>query len=135
MIQSELHGDVQSQAETTWPAARRVTKLIYQGADYEAMFLAMEYKAGTTGAWWPYGTLGLMGIIGRLRYSLSAALVMTAIAGTPAAASPATLTASHALMSANFPTQLLFGPTLRKLPMQMDLFPYDTGGAAIGWYQ
>jgi hypothetical protein len=76
--------------------------------------------------------MGVMGVIGRLRYDLSQALVLTAIAGTPAASSPATLTASQAILAANFPWKLLFGPTLRKFPLRMDLLPYTATG--VVWY-
>ena len=101
---------------------------IYQGGDWFAAFMCEEYKAGTIATWWPYGAIGVMGVIGRLRYGLSAALVLTAIAGTPAASSPATLTASKAILSSGFNTQLLFGPTLRKVPIRLDLLPYSSSG-------
>lgn len=106
---------------------------IYQGANWFAQFTCMEYRAGSIAAFWPYGTLGVMGTIGRLLYSLSAALVLTAIAGTPAAATPATLTASRAILAPGYNTQLLFGPTLRKVPIRQMLFPYSSGGNIV-WF-
>src|SRR5256885_1160980 len=47
---------------------------IYQGADWKMTFTCIEYKAGSLTPFWPYGTLGLMGVIGRLLYGLSSAL-------------------------------------------------------------
>lgn len=107
---------------------------IYQGADWFAQFTCMEYRAGSIAAWWPFGTLGLMGVISRLYFALAQPLVLTAIAGTPAAASPATLTASKSILAQGFNTQVLFGPTLRKLPIRLQLYPVDTGGGVIGWF-
>lgn len=105
---------------------------IYQGADFFFQATAIEYKSGSIAAWWPYGAMGVMGIIGRLRYDMSAALVLTAIAGTPAASSPATITSSHTILQASFPTQLLYGPTLRKLPIRQDMYPYVSG--SVVWF-
>jgi hypothetical protein len=106
---------------------------IYQGGDSSFAGTLMEYKAAGIAAMWPYGAPGVMGIIGRLRYALAGALVLTAISGTPAASSPATLTATYAILAANFPIKLLFGPTLRKIPLKMDLLPY-AGGSGVIWH-
>lgn len=107
---------------------------IYQGGDFFAQFMCEEYRTGSIAAWWPFGTMGLMGIIGRLYFAMSAPLVFTAVAGTPAAATPATLTASKAILAPGFNTKLLYGPTLRKVPIRQILLPYDTGGGVIGWF-
>ncbi len=45
----------------------------------------------------------------------------------------ATLTASKAILAPGYNTQIIFGPTLRKVPIRLQLFPYDTGGGAVGW--
>lgn len=110
---------------------------IAQGADYFAQFTCLEYRTGVIACWWPFGALGVMGLIGRLYYTLSAPLVMTAIAGTPAAASPATLTATRSILAPGFSSSLLFGPTLRKVPIRLQLFPYLTaagGTTTPGWF-
>jgi hypothetical protein len=118
---------------------------IYQGVDETAQFTCMEYNPGSRLCFWPFivtggfATLGTIivpttGPIGRLGYDMSMALVLTAIAGTPAqlGAAPATLTASHAILAPNFPTRRIFGPTLRKLPIRMVLFPYTGGSGTVG---
>lgn len=108
---------------------------IYQGADYFASMTCLEYKAGSTAAWWPFSaTKGVMGVIGRLYYTMSLPLVLTAVAGTPAATSPATLTATRAILAPGFGTRILFGPTVRNVPLRFQLFPYLTGGTTPGWY-
>lgn len=106
---------------------------IYQGADAFCAFMAMEYKASTKAAWWPWGTFAQLGVIGRLGFNISSALVLTAIAGTPAAASPASITASKSLMASGNNTRLLYGPTLRKLPIRLRLYPFDSGGNVALW--
>src|SRR5689334_14423085 len=86
---------------------------IQEGAGGFMSMTLEEYKAGPISAWWPYSaTLGRMGVIGRLMYSISAALVLTAVAGTSASTSPATLTASKAILLPGFGTRLMYGPTL-----------------------
>jgi hypothetical protein len=107
----------------------------YQGADWFAQFTCMEYLAGTLAAWWPFNPVrGVMGIIARRYYDMSAPLVLTAVAGTPAAGNPNTLTAARAILAQGYNTQLLYGPTLRKLPIRQQLFPYNVGGGVVGWY-
>ena len=58
----------------------------YGGADWFLAMVAKEYKAGSLTPFWPFGTLGLMGVIARLYYAMASATVLTAIAGTPAIA-------------------------------------------------
>lgn len=97
---------------------------IYQGGDWFAQMTCIEYRAGSIGAVWPFGQLGVLGVIGRLYYaSIASSLVLTAIAGTPAAASPATLTATKAVIAPGFSSRWLFGPTLRKIPLRFQLLP------------
>ena len=105
---------------------------VYQGGDFFCSFTCMEYKASTIAAWWPYGSIGAMGVIARLRYSLASALVLTAVAGTPAESSPASVTCNKAILAGGFNTQLLFGPLLRKLPIRLQLYPHSNGGTV--WF-
>ena len=105
---------------------------IYQGGDFFAQFQCMEYRAGSIAAWWPFGAMGVMGVIGRLYFAMSAPLVFTAVAGTPAAATPATVTAAQAILAPGFNTKLLYGPTLRKVPIRQILLPYTSG--SVIWF-
>jgi hypothetical protein len=109
----------------------------YQGGDWFCQFTCLEYTANTLAAWWPFSaTLGLMGVIARRYFDMAQALVLTAVAGTPAfaAASPLTLTSPRAILAPGYNTQTLYGPTHRKLPVRLQLFPFNTGGAVIGWF-
>lgn len=103
---------------------------VVRGGDafYQANF--REYKAGSlTQFTTPFGgTLGLLvnaaNPIGVLASGLAKALVLTSTTGTPAAAAPATLTASKALLAENYPVKLLFDSRLREVPIRMRLYPY-----------
>lgn len=100
---------------------------IGQGLDAFFSGTCLEYKAGPISAMWPLSTtLGRLGVIGRLYYDIAAALVLTAIAGTPAVTSPATLTASRSILAPGFNVKLLYGPTLRKVPLRLQLLPYTS---------
>mgnify|MGYP000857433249 FL=1 len=114
--------------------AKSTIDAIYQGADWFASMTCMEYKAGSIAAWWPYSTLGRMGTIGRLLYDISLPLVLTAVAGTPAASSPATLTATRSILAPGFGTRLVFGPTVRTVPLRFQLLPYYVAGSTPGWF-
>jgi hypothetical protein len=101
--------------------------VIYLGADVFMSFTCMEYEAGTQAAWWPWGSLGILGVIGRLYFDdLAQTLLLTDVTGTPAETFPATFTANKAILAEGFNTQLLFGPDLRVLPIRQRLLPYDT---------
>ncbi len=107
---------------------------VYRGGQVSIQFDSLAYKAGSRTPFWPYGTFGLAGIIGRLASNIALATVLTSTAGTPAAASPATLTATYSLLAPNNPARLLFSSKLRKVPVRLACLLYDTGGAAYGWF-
>lgn len=106
---------------------------IYQGGNWRATYTCEEYKAGPIAAAFPFGAIGVLGVIGRLWSDIAQSLVLTSTAGTPAVATPATLTASKVLLAENFPVRLLFGPILREVPMQQMLLPYTQASTDI-WF-
>lgn len=101
---------------------------IYQGQDVYAQMTTIEWIAGVRAAFWPYAsTVGEIGVIGRELTDLGAALVLTAIASTPAASvGYATITATEAFLAPNYNFKILFGPTLRKVPLRFQLLPYTS---------
>lgn len=106
---------------------------VYLGKDYVAEYLCQEYKTGTIAAYDPYGSsFGLLGTIGRLKYNLAQALVLTVVAGTPAAGSPNTLTANKAILADDHQGKLVYGPEVRTVPIKQDLLLYDTGSGVYG---
>lgn len=106
---------------------------IYQGVDYFMSFTCLEWRAGVTAAFHPYSaTMGVVGVIARLLYDLSSPLVLTVVAGTPAAVTgPTTLTANKAFPVPGFTPRVRFGPTLRRTPLRFRFFPYSSGGNII----
>lgn len=100
---------------------------VFQGAEMFCSFRCIQYDAAAVrSAMWPYGSSHLtIGAVGRLsaQQSLSGSLVLTAIAGTPAATEPATLTFTKAILAEGFPVELLYAPDLREVPIRMRLYP------------
>lgn len=80
----------------------------------------------------PYAAFGVQPLVGTLKYSYAKALVMTAVAGTPAAATPATLTASKAILADGHEGKLMYGPDVRQLALALDLLPYILSGSTVG---
>lgn len=107
----------------------------YLGADWFASFTCLEYRAGSIACFWPFGAMGVMGIISRAMSGLAAALVLTAVTGTPAqvAASYNTVTAPLAILAPGFNARLLFGPTLRKVPIRQVLYPANIS-SVVAWF-
>lgn len=101
------------------------------GEDYQFEGVLMEYLKGIA-ALFPYGVFGRQGVRGTLKYSLAQALVLTAIGGTSASTSPATITASKAILADGHQAKLVYGPDVRIVPVKMDLLPYDQGSGNIG---
>lgn len=108
--------------------------LIYRGTDWFLQAEFMEYgKAAVRDASFPWGagTLGIQGIIGRLGSNIASALVLTSTTGTPAVATPATLTASKAILAPNSNPRAQFNSRLRTVPVRLALLPVDSGGGVI----
>lgn len=69
-----------------------------------------------------------LGTIGKLASDMDSALVFTATAGTPAAASPATLTVTQAIIHEGVDMDVLLGPGHRKIPLKWRALPYSSTG-------
>jgi hypothetical protein len=104
----------------------------YLGGDWFSDFDCIEWLPATKAAWWPWGALMEMGVIARRRFDNSKPLVLTAVAGTPAAGASPSATAGKSLLASNYNTRIIFGPTLRKLPIRLELMPYK-GGSGVIW--
>jgi hypothetical protein len=79
---------------------------------------------------WTGGAGGIFsnGTIGVAHTDRAGTLVLTATAGTPAAASPASLTAAYAMLAENFDVSMLFGPAERLMPWRLRIWPYSSSG-------
>jgi hypothetical protein len=110
---------------------------IYRGGDVFVDFLGLGYKAGAITPFWPWGALGVMltaaAPLGRLASAVASAHVLTAVANTPAAAAPASLTGTLAILAPNTSARLLYNSKLRKVPIRLQYFPYDSAGT-VKWF-
>jgi hypothetical protein len=106
---------------------------VYQGAEMFVQFTMIEYNASKAAAiFWPYGTtIYDMGVIGRLDVGVAEPLILTALAGTPAAATPATLTFADAILAEGFPVEWLYAPSLREVPIRQRIYPSSLGVFAV----
>lgn len=117
---------------------------VYRGGNVFLQYEAKAYKAGSITPFWPWGALGVMQAvgttpapIGRLASDVAAATVLTALAGTPAASSPATLTASKSILAPNNPARLLFSSRLRTVPVRLQSLPTESvasGTTTTRWF-
>lgn len=109
---------------------------IWTGCNVTASFNCIEYNAAAIASlMWPYGTAylnyaatqpGMMDIIS----SKTSATVLTAVSGTPAASSPATLTLSATVVDNGANVDLEFGPQLRVVPIRLKC--YENGSNVVG---
>jgi hypothetical protein len=116
---------------------------VYRGGNCFLQFTSVAYKTGSLQAFWPYGGAlagpGVLGVlhdanqatplaIAQLASNIAKAFVLTATAGTPAAAAPATLTATFALLARNAQGVLRFSSKLRDVPVRLRCYPFTSGG-------
>ncbi len=104
---------------------------LWLGGSWRVRFRTKEWNTGMQGAFQVYGAASTtpapsfaLGIIGRKYSAISLALVLTATTGTPAASSPASLTASQALLAPNSNLDINFTSRLREVPIEMICLPY-----------
>ncbi|MEX2176192.1 MAG: hypothetical protein WD872_17655 [Pirellulaceae bacterium] len=102
---------------------------IHQGAEMFVAARLIEYNAaGAQNAFWPFSTtIYDLGVIGRLYSAIADSLILTALAGTPAAAIPATATFLLTVLADGFPVELLFSPDLREVPLRLRVYPNSNG--------
>jgi hypothetical protein len=103
-------------------------------------FVGKEWKSGPLRASNPGSTYAASGattfrpgVPGRLMTALAGILVMSSTAGTPAASSPATLTATFAAARPGFSFEWLYGPVERLCPVALEFIAYD-GGSGVAEY-
>lgn len=104
---------------------------IHRGAEMFVGWTCIEYDtAAMPTVMWPYSaTIYDMGVIGRTHVgnSLAKSLVLTAVAGTPAATKPASATFLTTILAEGFPVELLFAPDLREVPIRQRIYPNASG--------
>jgi hypothetical protein len=98
----------------------------YRGQNVSMRFMAIEWgAAGLATMMQPHsstpGTRGTGGIISRLMEALAQQIVLTALSGTPAAAAPASLTATKAVRTGK--TGYALTSKHRKVDLTMRFYP------------
>jgi hypothetical protein len=109
---------------------------VYRGAEMFLQMVLIEFNAAAIySIMWPYGSYLDPGTVGRMdvKSALAKTLTMTAIAGTPAASSPASLTLELTILAEGFPVELLFAPNLREIPIRLRAYPDDTLSSRFGY--
>lgn len=99
---------------------------IFRGGELFVAYNLLEYNAaGASAAFWPYGAgyLNMSTVIGTLDTASALQLVLTALAGTPAAATPATITLPDCVLAEGYPVGILFAPDLRTVPIRQRVYP------------
>lgn len=112
--------------------ARCLIDIIYLGAQLTIECIGKVYGAGVTGPLWPwaapFGTVYNSGSgLSQLANTSPDTLLLTAVANTPAASSPATLT-SNVIISPDSQQQISLNSTLREVPLRFDALLQDSAG-------
>lgn len=133
LLQSVFYENI----EETDVYARTLIDMIYQGGNCSMVYMAREYKPGSVLPFWPYG--GGFGAlmsatlpIARRASDAADAFVLTSTANTPAAATPASLTCTYAILAPG-QRETLFNSQTRELPTELQLLPYDVSGV-VRWF-
>jgi hypothetical protein len=108
-------------------------ELIYRGAAVTVDTICKVYANALRAVFWPWtGTLGAVYTaalpIAQLGSAQTAALVLTSVANTPAASTPATLTVGKAILSPGQNMAIIFNSMLREVPMRWDALLSDAAG-------
>lgn len=126
-VAKELIGETDAHGESVIDAIYRGLSNVYLQGN------GLEWTAGMLRALFPYGAADVpasgsgyigSGVIGRLDSNVAGAIVLSAVSSTPAAAAPATLTASLCAIAEGFPVKLLYNSKLRRLPGRWRVYPY-----------
>lgn len=100
---------------------------VHQGAEASVQMNLIEYDTAAlqTIKWPVSATKWNMGVVGQTHVgsALAKELILTAVANTPAAATPATITAAKTILHEGFPVEVLFAPALRTIPIRLRIYP------------
>jgi hypothetical protein len=109
---------------------------IYTGMSCLFMARLKEWTAFTRAAMWPYDTLlGDSGVIGRAMEDMASILILTAVAGTPAATNgPATRTYPLAILMPEHNQQVILGTEQRDVPLVFRCYPQIKGGVELNCF-
>jgi len=108
---------------------------IWRGLNVHLQGNSIEWKAGILNALLPYQTYAPTGAtflgpgaIGRLDSDIAGTIILSSTTGTPAVATPASITATYAIIAENFDVRYLLNSKLRRSPGRWRLLPYSDAG-------
>lgn len=111
---------------------------VYRGGNFRVRSRTKEWNTGMQGAFQVYGKVSAgvapsfaLGIVGRKYSAIAQALLLTATAGTPAAAAPATLTVTQALLAPNTNLDIGFTSKIREVPLEWICLPYTVSSDTV----
>lgn len=114
--------------------ARSVIDSVYQGGNWFMIVTFKEWASAVKNTIWPWhSTFGQSGVTGRIATDLAGSLLLTAVAGTPAAtAGPATITAAKALCIGDVLDAPL-GAVERNIPVLFRIYPHTLSSGSVTW--
>lgn len=129
------HGEAINRTDTY---AHTLIEGIYQGGDFRCRFRGREWSLGLFRPSWPWGDSGAapgirLGVIGRRWTSVAGQLILNNTAGTPAASSPASLTAQLAIISHQTMVQTFLTSRSRDLPIELHCIPDTVSSNVVPW--
>lgn len=104
---------------------------VKMGLNGRIQWRSWKYDPQAAGPLTPFGTvfgqvLAAANPMGASARNAAAALTLTAVANTPTATTPASLTASKAILAPGTTVERLFGTEPTQTPITMQLLPYES---------
>ncbi len=106
---------------------------VYTGVNMFCTIIFKEWSAATKAAFNPFsGTEGATGVIGRSKWDMASILLLTAVAGTPAATvGPATRTYAKAIVATDASVLQEFVAGERNVPVTFRILPEATDDSTV----
>lgn len=103
--------------------ANTVQDAVFLGVpEMRGRFVLMEYNAvGAVNTFWSMNSAAFLTqpTVGTLMLATATEFLMSAVAGTPAANTPATLRFPKSHLAPDYPVEILFSPRLRTIPIEL----------------
>lgn len=100
---------------------------VYRAGNMYLDFVLNEAeKDAVQSIFWPFGTLGEVGVPGKLLSDFSQNLQLEAVSGTAAASGDFNyISTTAAILAPNYPLRILFSSRLRNIPIRLQLLPFE----------
>lgn len=115
-----------------------VADIVYRGGNMFLQWDAIAFAYASLAPFWPWATLGTIGVVGRLGSVLGGSVVLVAAPGTTASNTPAigqasllALTAPNAILAEGQNMDLVFDSRLRRVPVRLRLLPFYSQSANV----